>query len=49
MDEQLHFKLLRDKMPLGMILTFALALLIGLWLLATRLIAVRAALCGTLA
>ena len=49
MDEQLHFKLLRDKMPLGMILTFAAAILVGLWLLATRLPAVRAAVCGTLA
>lgn len=36
LDEQLHFRIFRDKMPLGMILTFVLTLLVGLWLLLTR-------------
>lgn len=36
MDEQLHFKLFRDKMPLGMIVTLVLAVITLLWFIFTR-------------
>ena len=36
MDEQLHFKLFRDKMPLGMIATLVLVVLALLWFIFIR-------------
>ena len=46
MDEQLHFRLFRDMMPLGMILTFATAILAALWFLTTRSTGLWAAMWG---
>lgn len=45
MDEQLHFRLFRDMMPLGMIVTFAATILVALWYLSTRFTGLWAAMC----